>query len=372
MMRQEPAQHAAGVGSIPESRHTVRVGSGGLPSSGFTAVPGSRITGHWLRSQHMRRLLLVANPAASGFTASLHRDVVEILQKGFDVATVWPDGPSQARADAARAAAEGLDVVVAMGGDGVVHQVANAVIGTSTALGVVPAGTTNVFCRVSGFPTKPRSSAEAIVDAGRTREMRVLALTEGGADGVRTHVATFAAGVGFDAEVIRESDRRPLRKIGFGAIHYARSAVKVTFSDFRKRRPTLRVVGEKGVRDAVGVLFQVQEEFTYLSRLPLRLSRGRTPVASLITKVTPVRMVHAIARAASRSTVGRVRGIHVWEGFERIEISADPPAWVEADGELLGRAETIVAEPDRRSLRIVEVEGRGTGRSSDPAERPIG
>jgi diacylglycerol kinase family enzyme len=301
----------------------------------------------------MRRLLLVANPAASGFTASLHRDVVEILGATFDVTSIWPNGPAQARTDAAAAATEGYEIVVAMGGDGIVHEVANAVIGTPAALGIVPAGTTNVFRRVAGLPRNPRSAAEVIAVATSTRPMHALALTEDDGTGPRTHVATFAAGIGFDAEVIRESERRPLRKVGFGAIHYARSVAKVTFSDFRGRRPTLRVTGPGGSVEAVAVQFQVQDEFTYMGRVPLRLGSGPKPIATVLKKVTPFRMLHAIGRAAINSDVDSVRGVEMWEGFDRVEITADPAAWVEADGELLGRSTRIVAEPDPRTLLVI-------------------
>lgn len=301
----------------------------------------------------MRRLLLVANPAASGFTASLHRDVAEILGRSYDVTPIWPNGPAEARTDAAAAAAEGYEVVVAMGGDGVVHQVANAVIGTSAVLGVVPAGTTNVFRRVAGYPKDPRAAAERIATATASRPFPTLALTEHDGAIPRTHVATFAAGVGFDAEVIRESERRPLRKVGFGALHYARSVAKVTVSGFRGRRPTLRVVSTGRSAHAVAVQFQVQSEFTYMGRVPLRLSPGPTPIATVIRRITPLRMIHAVGRAATRSSVGRVKGIDVWEGFDRVEVEADPAAWIEADGELLGTASRIVAEPDPRDLLVV-------------------
>jgi diacylglycerol kinase family enzyme len=300
----------------------------------------------------VHRLLLVANPAASGFTSSLHRDTTEILGRSFSVTTIWPDGPQEARAESATAAADGFDVVVAMGGDGVVHQVANGIIGSATAIGVVPAGTTNVFGRLAGFPTKPRDAAEAIADATATTPMSVLRLTEGDRD-TRTHIATFAAGIGFDAEVILESERKPLRKIGFGALHYARSVAKVAVSDYRGRLATLHVGDGTRTAHAVAVQFQVQQEFTYLSRLPLRLSSGPTPIATVLARISGLQMTYAVLRAALRRSVGRVPGIQVWEGFERIEVAADPAAWLEADGEVLGKTSMVVAEPDPRQLLVV-------------------
>lgn len=300
----------------------------------------------------MRRLLLVANPAASGFTASLHRDVAEILEREFHITAVWPDGPAQARTEAAAAAAEGFDVVVAMGGDGVAHEVANAIAGTSTALGIIPAGTSNVLGRIAGIPTRPRAAAEALVRATGTHRLPTLALREGTGT-MRHHVATFAAGVGFDAEVIQESERRPLAKVGFGALHYARSAAKVALTGFRERHPTLRVTDGDRAADAVAVLFQVHERFTFLGRISLSLSSGPKPIAAVVTRVTTPRLLNVVARAAIRGDVGKVSGVVVWEGFDRIEVTAEPASLVEADGELLGTAATVVAAPGDRELLIV-------------------
>lgn len=302
----------------------------------------------------MRRLLLVANPAASGFTASLHRDVVEILEGSFHVTAIWPNGPAQARTASAAAAAEGFDVVVAMGGDGVVHEVANAIVGTDAVLGVVPAGTSNVFRRIAGFPRKPRDAAEVISAARGTMALPILAITEGRDGSTRDHIATFAAGVGFDAEVIQESERRPLRKVGFGALHYARSTAKVAMS-FRDRVPTLRV--SDGVRsaDAVAVQLQIHDKFTFIGRLALSLGSGPKPIAAIIPRITSPRLLNAVTRAALRRDLGRIPGVEIWEGFERLEIVSDPASWVEADGELLGRASAIRAEPESRDLLVVAV-----------------
>ena len=77
----------------------------------------------------MRRLLLIANPSASGFTGAALRDVTATLSAGFAVDQEWPDGPEASRHAASKAAVASYDVVAAMGGDGVVHHVTSLLAG---------------------------------------------------------------------------------------------------------------------------------------------------------------------------------------------------------------------------------------------------
>lgn len=148
-----------------------------------------------------------------------------------------------------------------------------------------------------------------------------------------------------------------MRKVGFGQIHYARSAAKVVLTGFRNRRPSLEVSDGSQTVPAVAVQLQVHDQFTYLTGLPLRLGGGPKPIAAIIEKITTRRMVSVIARAAVRGDLTRVPGVHVWEGFENITVSASEPEWVEADGELLGSATTITAAPEPRPLLVAALPG---------------
>lgn len=305
----------------------------------------------------MRRLMLVANPLASGFTQSLHGDVVRILEQGYRVYAPWPESPDRARAEALEAARIGYDVVVAMGGDGTAHAVANGLRGSTTALGVVPAGTTNVLARIAGFGNRPRRAAESIVAAdGRIRSLPSVRLDLDGPSGSETRVATFAAGVGYDAEAIEESERRPLRKVGFGTVHYARSALRVA-TRFRDRLATLRVETPSERADAVGVLLQVHDELTFVGRRAMRLGPPPGPVALTVEQIRPLRVVRIAARALTGRRLDRVAGVHLWRGFGKLTVIAEPPALAEADGEIIGPVSALTATPQREGLLVVAVAG---------------
>jgi diacylglycerol kinase family enzyme len=185
----------------------------------------------------MERVVVIANPVASQFTGGSHRDVMAELAKTHDVEAVWPGSASEATVNAALAVQDGVSVVVAMGGDGLVHHVAQALIGTNTALGIVPAGTTNVVARLFGIPSRHTRAAKLIgrdAEALSTGTAR-LTLTRG--DTETAHHAVFACGLGLDAEVVRVADADPYRKYRFGSLHYARSALGVGFKSFPSVKP---------------------------------------------------------------------------------------------------------------------------------------
>jgi diacylglycerol kinase family enzyme len=297
-------------------------------------------------------LLLVANPVASRFTGATHRDVTEILSVAFDVATVWPNGPQEACEVASAAAAEGVDVVAAMGGDGIAHRIANAVAGTNTALAVIPAGTTNVLARVIGLTANPRRAAQRIA-AGPTIELPTLRVVTRPDE--RDDIALFSAGVGLDADIVALAEKDPIRKVGFGPVHYARSALSVVVREYARAQPTMRIAAPGRRADAVGLFVQLHDRYTDVARLPMRLTptRGAGLTALVVQRVTAPIAGRVLARGLTRRDLRRLPGVEVWQGIAGLTVDADPPARCQADGELLGTADRIEMSPSNRRLLVI-------------------
>jgi diacylglycerol kinase family enzyme len=302
----------------------------------------------------MRRLLLLANPSASGFTGALYRDVVSALSATFDVDAEWPRGPGETRERAARAELDGYKIVAAMGGDGVVHHAANGAAGTSAALAIIPVGTTNVAARIFGLPRKPLVAATEIANlpAVPTRLARIESET---VDDTGVAFATFAVGVGFDADVVERAERRPHSKLRFGGVHYAESAVSALLRDWRGRPANLRIDVDGQRFDGVAALTQVHHPYTYFGRVPLHITPG--PVDGLATVVAQDLEVHRaaeiFARTILRRPLGERLGAQVYAQFERLTIEADPATPFQADGEHLGVASHIEITPAPDALLVV-------------------
>ena len=299
----------------------------------------------------MKRLLLVANPAASGFTGGLFRTVTSMLAGSYEIEPAWPVSPDEVRKLSTQAAADGFEVVVGFGGDGVVHHVANGITGTDTALGIIPAGTTNDLARLLGIPSRPRKAAELLIKDSN-RISAPLARVELG-DPPAISYATFGTGIGYDAEVVERSESQPYRKYWFGSVHYARSAVSALVSDYRTRKPQLRLTdGERNI-DAVTVLAQVHAPYTYFGKFPLGVPRGDGLTIIAFEKLPLRRAPGILIRALRQGNLERVRGVHVWRDIERIEIEADPEEATQADGEMLGRSGRIVVSAQPNALNVI-------------------
>jgi diacylglycerol kinase family enzyme len=302
----------------------------------------------------VRRALLLPNPYASGFTGDRFRRVVSVLRETFALETAWADNPTAASSLAAGAAADGVDVVVAMGGDGVVHHAARGLVHSPTALGIIPAGTTNVLARILGIPGSAVAAAEAL--SGYEPLLPTLgAVTAEGAQRTEHHHALFAFGVGFDAAVVEQADRSPHSKLTFGSVHYARTAVTQVVRGFRSRPPNLRVECDGRRFDAVAVMVQVHDRYTYFGKLPLFITRTPGPglTALAIERITPWRAAQIVPRAVLTRSLEAAPGCGVMPIETELAVEADPPSPYQADGELLGTASRFVVRPAPGALRIL-------------------
>ncbi|MFQ5925923.1 MAG: diacylglycerol/lipid kinase family protein [Terriglobia bacterium] len=147
----------------------------------------------------MKVLLLANQQAASGRTRRLLPRLLDFLRSRLPELDYTPTHSAaalrQCAADAARA---GYDCVIAAGGDGTAHAALNGLVGSPTALGVLPLGKGNDFARALGMPLDPFAAAHALT-----------AVSPSPVDVVRVASSFYAcvASVGVDALANRYANR---------------------------------------------------------------------------------------------------------------------------------------------------------------------
>ncbi len=101
------------------------------------------------------KICLIVNPGAGGYTSfqkMVRKAADRLVAAGHEVDRAETANRGDGQMLARRAADQGFEVAVAVGGDGTVNEVANGLAGTDTALAVLPAGTGNVYAAEMGIP----------------------------------------------------------------------------------------------------------------------------------------------------------------------------------------------------------------------------
>jgi len=256
---------------------------------------------------------------------------------------------------AAEAAADGVDYVVAMGGDGVVHHVANGLAGTQATLGIIPAGTTNVVARLLGVPANPKRAARALAEhpAPMVVPLTELAWQRPDGSGAQRY-STFAAGVGLDADVVHVAEQEPYRKYRFGGLHYARSAAEVVVRDYRGRQPDLIATVDGRPYPAFAVLIQLHRRYTYFGRFPLGVA-GHVPdtlSVILIDRLKLTRIPHILIAASAGRDLNQVSGFTAITGVDEVSVETSEEVPAQADGEALGEITRLQATIRPGLLRV--------------------
>jgi diacylglycerol kinase family enzyme len=286
------------------------------------------------------RALLVVNPKATT-TSSRVRDVLaHALASETKLDVVQTQSRGHAAELASQAALDGLDVVVALGGDGTVNEVVNGLLADGPrsglpALAVVPAGSANVFARALGLSPEPVEATGQLLDALRADRRRTIGL--GQAD---ERWFTFCAGLGIDAQVVRRVEHK--RAVGRRATPglYVRTGVAQFFRSDRRSAPiTLETPGAAPQRMALALVCN-SDPWTFLGSRPVR----PCPQASLETgldlfgltrlgTLTTLRHLRQILAAEPRPRGRRVRLEH---DLPRFTLSADRALAFQVDGDDLG------------------------------------
>jgi diacylglycerol kinase (ATP) len=144
-------------------------------------------------------IALIANPTAGkGRAAKLVAQVAARLRDGgANVSILIGHDADDALALARKAVTDGVDALVALGGDGMVNLALNAVADTDTPLGIVPAGTGNDLAATLQLPTKDPVAAAGLI-ADKLRNAAAWPM-----DAVRVGDKWFGCvlGAGFDSRV---------------------------------------------------------------------------------------------------------------------------------------------------------------------------
>ncbi len=354
------------------------------------------------------RLLLLVNSSASSVTPRTRVVIRRALAADHQVRYAETTRRGHASRLAQAAATDGLDAVVVLGGDGTVNEAANGLVGTTTGLGVLPGGSTNVFARAIGMAADPVEATGELLASLSEGPMTPIQVGE--ANG---RYFLFHLGAGFDAAVVAEVEKRAAAKRYLGAALFVASAAATWAFRVERRDPwfSLRRLSptrpgedrgagpeadrragpeadrraapaqrggpslpppaamngrDAGVDGAEGglVICLNTGPYTYLGTRPLDLlpghrvlgggaSNGLGVVVFERISLPSLLAVTLSALRGSRQPLLRSSRVRSERAVEAIELVARRPLPYQVDGDYLGEAERIVVRCVPDALRLV-------------------
>ena len=292
---------------------------------------------------------VILNPRAGRGAAARALDplVREFRRQGWGVEAERTARPGHGVELAARAVRAGARHVVAVGGDGTVHEVANGLLQSveRAALGVVPIGTGNDFAKLVGLARhSPTHAVRQLVTA------RTVAFDVGR---VFDEYFVNSAGVGFGAEVVRVRNAMP----GLSGFLSYLVPVFRAFVGFRPPRLEVRAsgFGETGYMMMVEICNGTTAGGSYRFAPAALPGDGRLDVC-VVRRVSLARFLVAVPRVM-RGTHGSMREVALFQTRSITLRSLEGPLVLHLDGELREPATsqcTVRVEPGRLNVLVAQ------------------
>jgi diacylglycerol kinase family enzyme len=307
------------------------------------------------------RGLLIVNPQATTTTGNSADLVIRSLAGlvELDVEHTRHRGHARELAAAARG-----ELVIVLGGDGAINEAVNGIMGrpagaevsgSAPLLAVIPGGGGNVFAQALGLPVDPAAAIARIGEVIKAGRYRTIGLGLAG-----DRYFTFSAGLGMDAEVVREVERMRASGRRQSPALFAWAILRRYSSGTDRRRPALTL--EQDRQPTIPDLFMT----AITNRSPWTYVRGRAllpvpnPDFNSGLDVLALRKLRATTIA---SAVGQMllirrrspRGRHVLTvtGLESLTVRSVRPIAFQVDGDYLGETEAVKFQFVPHALRVV-------------------
>lgn len=202
----------------------LRTGRLGAPKNSPTSAETGQLGDSGERSSPVKpRLAVVVNPTKFDDVQAVRQQVTAVTARFGWADPLWLEttiddpGTGQAR----KAMEQGVHIICALGGDGTVRSVAAALVGTDTALGLLPAGTGNLLARNLALPIDNLEDALTTVISGEDHAIDICTLQvvrpEDTQEQPKDYFFLVMAGIGFDAAVMLEAPERLKATVGWPA-----------------------------------------------------------------------------------------------------------------------------------------------------------
>ncbi|HEX5167797.1 MAG TPA: YegS/Rv2252/BmrU family lipid kinase [Cyclobacteriaceae bacterium] len=227
---------------------------------------------------YKRALFIINKYSGKGFQPRMEGRILDICHDhDVECSMEFTQGPGHATQLASLGVNENFDVIIAVGGDGTVNEVARGIVNTPTPLGIIPKGSGNGLARHLGIPLNVTSATQSIFES---ESLRMDTFTVNG------KLSLNVSGIGFDGHIANHFGKNGKR----GLAGYTKLAIE-DYLKFDEFEATLIVDGKQFHRKAFIVAIANSSQYGNNARVAPRASICDHKLnLNLIGKVPPYRL----------------------------------------------------------------------------------
>jgi YegS/Rv2252/BmrU family lipid kinase len=290
-------------------------------------------------SEIRKKILFIVNPFSGvGRHKSIEKHIKKALDhRLFDYTVKYTEAPHHATELTQNAINHKFDIVVAVGGDGTVNEVAKAIVGTDVILGIIPSGSGNGLARhlnISVFPEK----AIRVINNQNVKKIDTAQANE--------QFFVNLAGVGFDALVAKKFAGQQRR----GFFKYFKIAVQ-EYLRYEPTKFTMIVDGQKIKRKALFISFANSDQFGYNTSIAPQAKIDDGFIDISIVKKIPLWKTLFTATLLYSKQINRSKYIEVLRAKE-VQIIRKKKT-IHLDGEPIKLSKNLIVKVNPSSLSVL-------------------
>lgn len=309
------------------------------------------------------RTLLVANTFATTTDGTIQAQVVSELSRHLDITVANTSARNDAIEIAKEAQQRGFELVIGLGGDGTINEIANGLLMNGPnpqgpMFAAIPGGNGNVFARNMGLSENPLEATAQILKSLESKKLKNIGVGKIATNNI-SRWFLFNAGIGLDAAVMAEMEARRANGKAVSDFAYATLALRELFTNTDRKHAALSLVSDSGevYRDAYFALIVNLAPWAYLGSKPLNPLPFASHETALDVYAPTSLSISAVWKLARRAMAGKSaennRNVIALMDQGQIHIQAERPLWIQVDGDVVTQSTELTATHVPDALRTV-------------------
>lgn len=287
-----------------------------------------------------KKVVFIINPVSGVFKKDNVAGLIDsYLDKSkYEHSVEFTEAPGHATEICKSQVENGVDIVIAVGGDGSVNEIAKGLVGTNTILGIIPAGSGNGLAHHLKIPVNYKKALN-IINIGK-----VIKIDTGSINDI---LFVSIAGIGFDGFVASKFAKSKRR----GFLSYLR-IVTEEYPKYKPKKYHIEVNKKKFSRRALFITFANSDQFGYHTSIApgARIDDGLLDVC--IMKKPPIIELPFLANLLYWRKIDKSKYIETFQSDELV-LSTKKKRWVNIDGEPMKIRKKLHVKVHPQSLNII-------------------